>query len=101
MSRPTTITVTAHRGRPSVTVEPAAAPVTAEVIPGERQLRVSLRGHGEAFVRFEGIDVADVDVRGGYALVEPGTPCVVRASVDGWLSITARLRLSRPPRPRR
>lgn len=101
MSRPTIIAVTTRHGRPAVTVEPAVAPVTAEVIRGEHQLRVSLRGRGEAVVRFEGIDVADVDVRGSYAIVEPGTPCVVRAHVDRWLSITARLRLPRPPRPRR
>jgi hypothetical protein len=62
---------------------------------------VSLRGGGEAAVRFDGIDVADVDVRGGYAVVEPGAPCVVRAPVDGWLSITVRLRAARPPRSSR
>ena len=57
---------------------------------GER-IRVGLRGHGAFVLRFEGMHIRDVEVRGGFIFVEPGTPFSVRGTVDGWLSVTARL----------
>ncbi len=54
-------------------------------------MRVGLRGHAAFVLRIEGMQVRDVEVRGGFVMAEPGERFAVRGAVDGWLSVTARL----------
>jgi len=86
-----TITIRLRDGRPTCTITPPGAPITAAATLDGRRLRLALRGHGDIEARFALPNVIDIDVRGGHAYAIPGTPYIVRAPVDGWLSITARL----------
>lgn len=88
---PISITVTVREDRPEVSVRPFGTDVQAEAHGEGRYLRVALRGSGDVEVRFEGLRVRDVDVRGGFVQAAPGSPYAVRAKLDGWLSVSARL----------
>ena len=88
-----TFEVTVRRSGGVLIVSPADAGTDISAsgdIEGDR-IRVGLRGRGTFVLRFDGMHVRDVDVRGGFVFVEPGTPFAVRGTVDGWLSVTARL----------
>jgi hypothetical protein len=90
MTARTILTVTMQDGVPVLEATPTAA-IDASVSRSERLVRVALRGRGDVEVRFSGMGIADVDVRGGYVFAIPGEPYVVRAHGDGRLSISARL----------
>jgi len=90
MTARTIVTVTMQEGVP--VLETKAAALDASISRSGRLVRVSLRGRGDVEVRFSAMGVADVDVRGGYIFAIPGEPYVVRARVEGRLSISARLR---------
>ena len=92
MTARTIVTVTMPEGAPVLETVPPSATIDASVSLSEHLVRVALHGSGAVEVRFSGMDVADVDVRGGYVFAIPGEPYVVRAHVEGRLSISARLR---------
>lgn len=93
----TTIEVTLDKDEPRARLLGGDDRLSIAMATGGRYVRVGLRGTGDVELRFA-FDVDDIEVRGGYALAVPGAPYVVRAPVDGWISISARR--ARPRRVR-
>lgn len=92
MAEPTVILVRLPASRPFVTTAPPTSAITAEAALAGYSLRLTPRGTGDVEARFDVTGVVDADVRGGYVYAIPGEPYIVRAGVDGWLSITVRRR---------
>jgi hypothetical protein len=84
----TKLRVELRSGRPVLVDEPGGT-VEGRLDVNEQFLGIALRGEGDVEI-YIAVAVADVDVRGGFAFVEPGMPCRVRTRVDGWLSLTVR-----------